>query len=183
MSSYSRYEYEERAQNFGSRYSVSRSHETCKRARTHPPTHSPTHSSHSLTHPLQVYWLILELKFTLRSMVHTAHRSHESALFLGHTNSQLTLVDPEVAGQHVADVGRLVHWVNKLERGRIEATRKSDSHMLPRLVRLSDRYGLDDKSLNMLQLLVISMSVTSVALNSALQEYTENFGAHVFRLL
>lgn len=112
-------------------------------------------------------------------MVHTAHRSHEAALLLGHPHGKMTNVEPEAAGHNVGEAAQLVQWVEALEKARIEATRQSEGNLTPRLVRLAERYELGDKSLNLFQLLVVSMSVTTIALNSVLQEYSDDYGARL----
>jgi hypothetical protein len=44
------------------------------------------------------------------------------------------------------------------------------------MVRLAERYELDETSLNLFQLLALSMSVSTVAFGSVLAEYNDDFG-------
>jgi len=69
-----------------------------------------------------------------------------------------------------------VRWIEELERGRVQATRESADHKLPRMVRLAERYELDETSLNLFQLLALSMSVSTVAFGSVLAEYNDDYG-------
>eukprot|EP00039_Didymoeca_costata_P020872 m.342705 g.342705 ORF g.342705 m.342705 type:complete len:1072 (-) comp21748_c0_seq1:59-3274(-) len=118
------------------------------------------------------YWLLLELKFTLRAMAVSAYQNFESVSLLGRKYTVINSKPAREAQNRLHEILSLLSFIEKAEDMKTNADAPNESQ-LPRDVRLARALSLSRYAHELFQLMTVMATAKTRAFSTQMLAYTD----------